>query len=135
MKRDVIQAWSDAAGRNGLGGSYISPNQAQREPGAPFSISILYSITQGKEYINTQQMRAVEQLLLPWSKHWKGIRVHIHSDTKAVVHGVLDRTIWGGSILVLRRCLLLASEYHFDLDPRLLSSKDNTLADTLSPLE
>jgi len=134
-RRDVIQAWSDAAGTKGLGGYYISPNQAQPEPGAAFSIPIPYSIARGKEHINTQEMRAVEQVLLHWGKNWKGMRVQIHVDNKAVAHEVSNSTIRGGSMNDWCRCLLLASEYDFDLEARWVSTRDNALADALSRLE
>jgi len=59
----------------------------------------------------------------------------MHIDNKAVVHGLKNRTIRGGSMHVLRRCLLLATEYDLELEAQWVSTKENTLADALSRLE
>ena len=59
----------------------------------------------------------------------------IHIDNKAVVHGLTNRTIQGGSMEVLRRCLLLSTEFDLDLEAQWVSTKENALADALSRSE
>ena len=63
-------------------------------------------------------MRAVEEVLLHWGSEWKGMTLVIHVDNRAVAHAVFNRTIRGGSMNVLGRCLLLASESDLDLEAR-----------------
>ena len=58
--------------------------------------------------------------------------LQIHVDNKVVAHALSNRTIRGGSMNVLRRGLLLASEYNIDLEARWISTKENSLADALS---
>jgi len=134
-RRDIIRAWSDAASTIDLGGYNISPNQGQPEPGAAFLIPIPYSIARGKEHINTQEMRVVEQVLLHWGRNWNGMRLQIHIDNKAVGHGVSHPSIRGESMNTLCRYLLLASEHDFDLEERWVSTRDHALADSLFRLE
>ena len=131
-RREVIRAWSDAASTQGFGGFYIRQNQTHPGPGSAFSIPIPLSLARGREHINTQEMRAVEQVLLHWGSEWKGMTLVIHVDNRAVAHAVSNRTIRGGSMNVLRRCLLLASEYDLDLEARWVSTRENALADALS---
>ena len=73
----------------------------------------------------------MEQVLLHWGKDWKAMTLVIHVDTRAVAHAVSNRIIQGGSMNMLRRCLLLASEYNLDLKARWVSTRDNALADAL----
>ena len=107
---DVIRAWSDAASTQGLEGYYLRQGQRHPEPNSAFSIPLPLSIAKGREHINTQEMRAVKQVLLYWAPMWKGKTLVMHVDNRAVAHGIANRTIRGGSMQVLRRCLLLASE-------------------------
>ena len=147
--RKVITLWSDASGAKGLGAFYVqgrqkqpggpeSQNQTQRdkfpEPqrGAAFSISLPRYITRTREHINTKEMRAVEQALLHWGRTWKHHRVVIHTDNRAVAHGIENRTIRGASMDVLRRCLLLAAENDLEIEVKWISTKENSLADALS---
>ena len=130
--REVIQAWSDAASSGGLGAFYTSKSQPQPQAQSAFSIAFPHSLTKSREHINTQEMRAVEQVLLHWGREWKGKILIIHIDNRAVVHAIANRTIRGASMQVLRRCLLLATEYDVDLQAKWISTKDNALADALS---
>jgi len=134
-KREVIRAWSDAASTKGLGAFYLSENQSYPERDTAFSIPLPASLAKGREHINTQEMRAVEQVLLHWGADWIGKRLIIHIDNRAVVHGLTNRTIRGASMQVLRRCLLLATEFDLDLEARWVSTKENALADALSRVE
>ena len=77
----------------------------------------------------------MEQLLLHWGNKWRRTTLIMHIDNKAVVHGLKNRTIRGGSMNVLRRCLLLATEYDLELEVQWVSTKENALADALSRLE
>ena len=77
-------------------------------------------------------MRAVEQLLLYWESGWKGKRVVIYTDNRAVSYGLANGTIRGASMQVLRRCLLLAAEYDLDIQSEWISTMNNSLADALS---
>lgn len=101
--REVIRAWSDAASTQGLGGYYLGQGQVHPEPDSAFSIPIPLSIAKGREHINTQEMRAVEQVLLYWAPRWKGKTLVIHVDNRAVAHGIANWTIRGASMQVLRR--------------------------------
>ena len=73
-------------------------------------------------------MRAVEQVLLYWGDQCRGKRVVIHVDNRAVAHRIEKRTIRGDSMGVLRRCLLLATEYDLELNASWFSTKENALA-------
>jgi len=77
-------------------------------------------------------MRAVEQALLYWGKSWRGKKVVMHIDNRAVAYAVENRTMRGASMTVLRRCLLLAAEHDLDLRTRWIPTQENTLADALS---
>jgi len=119
--RETISMWSDAAGTKGLGAFYIEsyPQQnPQPNPGSAFSITLPSRLSHTQEHINTKEMRAVEQALLHWGKIWKGKRVICHVDNRAVFHGLENRTIRGTTMNVLRRCLLLATEYDLEIDAR-----------------
>ena len=75
---EVIRAWSDAASTQGLEGYYLSQGQVHPEPDSAFSIPIPLSIAKGREHIKTQEMRAVEQVLLYWAPTWKGKTLVMH---------------------------------------------------------
>jgi len=92
-RREVITAWSDATSTQGLGGSYLSQSQVHPEPDSAFSIPIPLSIAKGREHTNTQEMRAVEQILLHWASNWKAKALGMHIDNRAVAYGTADRTI------------------------------------------
>ena len=62
--REVIMAWSDAASTKGLGAFYISTTQTSPHPESAFSIAFPGYLARAREHINTQEMRAVEQVLL-----------------------------------------------------------------------
>ena len=127
--REVICAWSDAASTKGLGGFYLDKSHADPEQGCVFIIPMLQSLAMGKEHINTQEMRAVVQVLLHLGRLWRGKSLLIHVDNKAVAHGISNSTICGTSMLVLRRSVLLASEYDLDLEANWIPTTENALAD------
>ena len=131
-RRDIVTLWSDAAGTKGLGAFYTSGIGQQPEPDAAFSISLPSYITRAREHINTKEMRAVEQALLYWGRQWRGSKVIMHVDNRAVAHGLENQTIRGAPMDVLRRCLLLAAEYDLDLEARWIPTRENALADALS---
>lgn len=134
-KGNIMRVWSDAASTNGLGAFYLSPNQHKPDPDAAFCIPLPRSVATPREHINTTEMRGVEQVLLHWRSKWRGKRLVMHIDNKAVVHDLRNQTIRGGSIPLLRRCLLLATEYDLHFEARWISTKENALADVLSSLE
>ena len=90
----------------------------QPQPGMAFAISLPRYITRTSEYINTKEMRAVGQALLHWGNKWREMKVVMHTDNKAVVYGMENRTIRGGSMKVLRRCLLLAAEFDLKIEAK-----------------
>jgi len=127
--------WLDAAGTEGLGAFYIEsyPQQnPQSNSGSAFSITLPCRLSCAKEHINTKEMRAVEQALLHWGKIWKRKRVICHVDNLAVFHGLENWTIRGTTMNVLRRCLLLATEYDLEIDARWIPTGDNGLPDAFS---
>ena len=124
--------WSDAAGTKGLGAFYTSGIGQQPEPDAAFSISLPSYIARAREHINTKEMRAVEQALLYWGSQWRGPKVIMHVDNRAVAHCLKNQTIRGAPMDVLGRCLLLAAEYDLDLEARWIPTRENALADALS---
>ena len=69
-------------------------------------------------------MRGVEQVLLYWAPIWKGKTLVMHVDNRAVAHGIANWTIRGGSMQVLKRCLLLASEYDLEVEALWVPTKD-----------
>jgi len=146
-ERSKVRMWSDAAGTKGLGAFYMTEHDTglssqspsmivsqalQPRPGAAFSISLPHYISKTREHINTKEMRAVEQALLYWGQKWTGRRVTIHTDNRAVAHGIANRTIRGASINILTRYLLLAAQYDLEIEVNWISTHDNTLADALS---
>ena len=130
--REVVLAWSDAASTKGLGRYYLSGSQTSPLPESAISITLPPHLTKTKEHINTQEMRAVEQVLLYWGGKWRGKRLVINIDNSAVVHGLIKQTMRGAPMRALRRCLLLAAAYDLDLEPRWVLTTDNALADALS---
>ena len=106
-----MRAWSVTASTQELGGYYLIQGQVHPEPDSAFSIPIPLSIAKEREHINTQEMLGVEQVQLDWAPMWKGKALVMHVDKRAVAHGITSRTIRGASMAVLRRFLLLASEY------------------------
>lgn len=130
--RDVILSGSDPASTKGLGAFYMSGGETMPQSGTAFSISIPNYLANSKEHIITQEMGAVEQVLLYWGRYWQGRKLIIHVDNRAVAHAVSNRSIRGAPMQVLRRCLLLATGYHLEVEARWISTKDNSLADALS---
>ena len=65
-KHERIREWSDAASTKGLRAFYLRENQLHLQPDTAFSIPLPQSLSKGQEHINTQEMRAVEQVLLHW---------------------------------------------------------------------
>ena len=130
--REVVLAWSDATSTKGLGRYYLSRSQTSPLPESAFSISRPPHLTKTKEHINTEEMRAVEQVFLYWGGKWRGKRLVIHIDNSAVVHGLIKQTMRAAPVQVLRRCLLHAAAYDLNLEPRWVLTTDNALADALS---
>lgn len=140
-ERRTFLLWTDAAGLKGLGGYYqlASPDQADPtshlrniDPAEAFMLVLPRTIQLRQEHINTKEMRAVEQGLLRWGRVWKGARVISHIDNQAVVHGIANHTIWGTTMDVLRRCLLLTSKHDIEFHPCWIPTEENKLADALS---
>jgi len=134
-ERDRILAWSDASSTKGLGGYYIRGTETHPGPESAFAISSPSYLAKAREHINTQEMRAVEQVLLYWGALWKGKSLLMHTDNRAVAHALTNRTIRGAAMEVLRRCLLLAAEHDLEVEARWITTKDNALADALSRLD
>jgi len=130
--REDIYAWSDAASTKGLEAFYTSLMQPTPTYNSAFSITLPHHLAQGPEHINTQEMRAVELVLLHWGMEWIGKSLIIHVDNQAVAHALENRTIRGSPMDILRQCLLLATEYDLDLQARWIPTGDNSLADALS---
>ena len=65
-QREQVLTWSDASSTRGLGGFYLRSNDSYPEPGSAFSIPLPRHLSRSREHINTQEMRAVEQVLLYW---------------------------------------------------------------------
>jgi len=70
--------------------------------------------------MNTKEIRVVEQALLYWGNRcqWRGTKVIRHIDNQAVLHALHNQTIWGASMNVLGRCLMLAMDYDLEIQPR-----------------
>jgi len=145
--REIVFLWSDAAGTKGLGAYYICGGSIRPEaisshtpmsipsephPGEAFSVTLPRYLRTSREHINTKQMQAVEQARLHWGHKWRGKRIIMHIDNRAVAYAIENRTIRGASMNVLRRCLLLAAEYDLEISTQWIPTKDNMLADALS---
>ena len=128
-------AWSDAASNKELGAFYISTLKSSPDLEAAFSIAFPPYFPKAKKYINTKEMHAVEQVLWWWGRQWKGKRLIIHVDNQAIAYGLINQTIHGVPMWILRRCLLLASECNLDLVARWVATDDNALADALSQFD
>ena len=89
--RNVIRAWFDAASTQELGGYYLRQGQRHPEPDSEFLIPPALSIAKGREHINTQEMRAVQQVLLYWAPMWMGKPFIIHVNNRAVAHAIANR--------------------------------------------
>ena len=133
--KETIFVWTDAASSKGSGGFYTTNTQPTPQPESVFSIVLPTSQTHAREYINTFEMRAVEQAILYWGKVWRSKRVVIHIDNRAVAYGLANGIIRGASMQVLRRCCLLAADHDLELETQWISTKENALADALSRLD
>ena len=60
------------------------------------------------------------------------MKVIMHIDNQVVVHALDNQTIRGGSMDVLRRCLLLATQFDLEIEPRWIPTDQNALAYALS---
>jgi len=132
QRREIIRTWSDAASTKGLGAYYTCLSLPYPQAHSVLSIALPNSTIHTREHINTEEMRAVEQILLYWGKSWKGKRVVMHTDNRAVSNRLPNETIRSASMTVLRRCLLPATEYDLELQPIWISTNENALADALS---
>ena len=98
--RERVYLWSDAAGTKGLGAYYHDPHQATYkhrtststeqeytypELGSAFLIALPRYLARMNEHINTMELHAVEQALLYWGDRWRGTKVLMHIDNRAVV--------------------------------------------------
>ena len=101
-------------------------------PGNTFSVSLPRYLNKNNEHINTKEMRAVEQALLYWGGQWRGCKVIMLIDNRAVAYGISNRTIRGATMSVLCRCLHFATECDLEIECPWISTKENTLADVLS---
>jgi len=131
-KWKIIRTWSDATSTKGLGAYYTCPARPYPQPDSVLSIALPSPRVHAREHINTEEMPAAEQILLYWGKSWEGKRVVMHTDNRAVSYGLANGTIRGASMTVLRRCLLVATEYDLELEPIWISTNENALADALS---
>ena len=77
-------------------------------------------------------MRAVEQALLHWGKTWRGAKVLMNIDNRAVAYTITNQTIRGVTMSVSRRSLLLAAKYDLEIETQWIPTQDNSLADALS---
>lgn len=144
--RDQVYLWSDAASTKGLGAYYWDERNSSGQhgsrnsrhnipniqPESAFSISLPRYLVRANEHINTKELRAVEQSLLYWGSRWRGKKIVMHIDNRAVVYGLQNLTMRGGSMDVLRRCLLLATNNDLEIEPRWIPTSENALADALS---
>jgi len=82
LETNEILTWSDAASTKGLGAFYLHPGELHPQPRAASSIPLPRQLAQPRKHINTQEMRAVEQVLLHWGSQWKEIKVIAHETTR-----------------------------------------------------
>ena len=82
--------------------------------------------------MNTKEMGVVEQALLYWRSRWRGTKVIMYIDKRAVVHALENLSICGATMNVLWRCLLLVTELDLEIDARWIPTNENGLADVLS---
>jgi len=123
--------WSDAAGTKGLGAFYIDtyPQQnPQPNPGSAFPITLSPRQSGSQEHMNTKARRAVGQALLHSSRIRKGKRVISQVANCTVFHGLDNQKIRATTMHVLRRCLLLGTEYDLEIEARWIQTRDNALA-------
>ena len=131
QEREIVMLWSDAVGTKGLGAFFIDKRQRACRPSssahnqdattqpyseAAFSIALPKYIMRKREHINIKEMRVVQQSLLYWGKQWRGTKVIMNIDNRAVVHWLQNRTIRGATMNVLRRCLLLATNHNLEIE-------------------
>ena len=135
VARQQFVMWTNTSGLKGLGGYYQAlgcDRQRDIQPAEAFMPALRRHIEHRNKHINTKEMRAVEQVLLPWARLWKGSRVTLHIDNQAVVFGIRKHTMCGSTMNVLRRCLLLASRHDLELNPDWIPTGNNRPADALS---
>ena len=63
-ERNEVATWSDAASTKGLGGYFLLKGESSPKQSAAFAIQLPRHLARSREHINTQEMRAVEQVLL-----------------------------------------------------------------------
>jgi len=92
-------------------------------------------VRQSKQHINTLEVRAAVQVLLYWGHRWQGKRAIVHTDNRKVVYEIANGTTRGGSMQVLRRCLLLATTHYVELETQWISTEDKAQEDALWRLD
>jgi len=85
--------------------------------------------------MNTQEMLAIEQVLMHWASKGKGKALLMHVDNRAVAYGIANWEICGASMQLFRRRWLLRSEYNLEVEALWVPTKENALANPLSPSE
>jgi len=145
--RDTVYPWSDPSGTTGLRAYYYDTRNSSHhgpcstgteqphsspQSGSAFSIALPRYLARANEHINTKELHALEQALLYWGDQWRGTKVLMHIDNRAVMYELENLTIRGNSMDVLRRCLLLAAYFDLEIEPRWIPTNENGLADALS---
>ena len=113
---------------SGEKGFFADEQNPQPNPGSAFSITLSPRQSGSQELMNTKARRPVDQALLHSTRIPKGKRVISQVANCAVFHGLDNQKIRATTMHVLRRCLLLATEYDLEIEASWIRTRDNALA-------
>ena len=112
---------TDASGLQGIGGIYNRQLFAQRVPAR-----------HRLKHINYKEMFAILHAFILWHEQWTTGRVRIACDNKAIVDGIIKRSIKGPALHPLQTILLIAATFDIDITIFWIPSKENIVADAAS---
>lgn len=128
--RVSLHLYTDASGKNGMGGYIIEAPEA--EPTLDLTVSLRMPTRQRRKHINVKEMLAILLCMRRWRQHLHGSHLILHCDSQAVVHGLKRLSIRGGAMAPLRAIAMILAEDDIWLTVVWIPTKQNALADMLS---
>ena len=134
--RPPIQLFTDAC-LTGMGGFFYGSSNSDWRTNVPliradhtFTASIEES--NRDEHISFHEMYAILVALQRWGAYYTRSRLIINTDNTNAFHGLQSHRLRGNANQILRQVLCIAAQYDIVIEPKWLSSEENSLADALS---
>ena len=86
------------------------------------------------KHINEKEMTAILHAIRRWLTLCKGAHLLLYCDSFAVMSGIIKTSIRRGAMHPLRNIAMMAAGNDIEIEPHWLSTKENFLADRLSPV-